>query len=343
MTGNAQRRTGWGGDPAVAPTVEEFEAAADRISGVAVRTPLVPLHSYEGGSDIWLKPEVLQPVGSFKVRGVFNWAASLSDTERSRGLSTTSAGNTAQALGYAARLFGVSARSLVPEWLPDNKTASLERYGVDLVRVPFDDLLDYMFEEGWRSEPYSYLNPWGQPELIAGHGTASLEILEDMDDVDSVFVPVGGGGLIAGVGSALKARGPSVRVVAVQAAANPALRAALDAGRSVWIEWRATICEGASVPIIVDEMLPLLRSVVDDLVLVTEGEVRDAVRFLALRNKLVAEGAGASAFAAALKTPVEKRGKTVCIVSGGSIDSTLFSEILLDREFREPSPAAGAS
>ena len=322
------RRTGWGGEPVTAASLSEYRSAATRIADVAVRTPLVALHSYSAAADIYLKPEVLQPVGSFKIRGVANWALSLAPEEAAAGLSTTSAGNTAQALGYAARRLGTSARSLVPEWLPENKAASLERYGVDLVRVPFDDLLDYMFEEGWRDEPYAYLNPWGQPELIAGHGSAGLEIVDDLDDVDSVFVPVGGGGLISGVGGAIKAARPSVRVVAVQAARNPALVAAFDAGRSVWIEWRDTICEGASVPIIVDEMLPLLREITDEVILVEEDEVRRAIRLLAMRNKIVAEGAGAAAVAAALKTPREERGKTVCIVSGGSIDGGLLAEIV---------------
>lgn len=335
MIPEAQRRTGWGGDQVEAPSLSEFEEAAARIRDVVVRTPLVPLHSYDAVSDIWLKPEVLQPVGSFKIRGVFNWAAGLDDGARRLGLSTTSAGNTAQALGFAAKVFGVPARSLVPEWLPENKGTSLERYGVDLVRVPFDDLLDYMFEEQWRSEPYSYLNPWGQPELIAGHGSAGLEIVEDMEDVESVFVPVGGGGLIAGVGSALKALRPSIRVIGVQAEVNPAFQAALDAGRSVWIEWQDTICEGASVPIIVDEMLPLLRSVVDDVVLVSESEVVEAIRFLAVRNKIVAEGAGAAAVAGAMKIPPSERGKTVCLVSGGSIDASLLSDII-NGQIREP-------
>jgi threonine dehydratase len=328
VTTEQGRRTGWGGPPIERPSLAEYEAARSRITGVAVRTPLVPLHSYSGDTEIWLKPEVLQPVGSFKIRGVYNWASSLRPAERRAGLSTTSAGNTAQALGYAARRLGVSARSLVPEWLPKNKAESLVSYGVDLVRVPFDDLLDYMFEEQWRDEPYAYLNPWGQPELIAGHGSAGLEILEDLEDVDSVFIPVGGGGLISGVGGALKAARPDVRVVAVQAAANPAFRAALDAGRSVWIDWQDTICEGASVPIIVDEMLPLLRSVSDDLVLVEEDEVIEAIRLLATRNKLVAEGAGAAALAAALKTDVSERGRSVCLVSGGSIDAELLAEII---------------
>lgn len=328
MTDDRRRRTGWGGPQVEAPSLEEFLAARDRIAGTAVRTPLVPLHTYGESTEIWLKPEVLQPVGSFKIRGVYNWARGLTPEQRAKGLSTTSAGNTAQALGFAANELGVSARSLVPEWLPRNKSDSLESYGVELVRVPFDELLDYMFEEGWRSEPYAYLNPWGQPELIAGHGTAGLEIIEDMDDVETVFIPVGGGGLIAGVGSALNSMRPAVRVVAVQAELNPALPAALEAGHPVWIEWRDTICEGASVPIIVDEMLPLLTDVVDDVVLVSEEEVRWAIRYLATRQKLVAEGAGAAAVAAALKTPPEERGRTVSIVSGGSIDASLLVDIL---------------
>ncbi len=327
MTDRA-RRTGWGGDPVVAPTIGQFEAAAARIRDITVPTPLVPLHGYDAAPDIWLKPEVLQPVGSFKIRGVYNWAAGLSDRDRARGLSTTSAGNTAQALGYAARVFGVPARSLVPDWLPENKGDSLQKYGVELIRVPFDDLLAYMFEERWREEPYSYLNPWGQPELVAGHGTMGLEILKDMPDVDTVYAPVGGGGLMAGVGSAIKALSPSTRVVAVQAAANPALEAAFQAGHSVWVDWQDTICEGASVPVIVDEMYPLLRSVVDEVVLVSEDAVRNAIRFLAVRNKLVAEGAGAAALAAAMATPREQRGSAVCIVSGGSIDADLLSSIL---------------
>ncbi|MFB3131108.1 MAG: pyridoxal-phosphate dependent enzyme, partial [Rhodothermales bacterium] len=121
----ANRPTGWGGPPVTAPDLAEIKTAAQRISTVAVRTPLVPLHSYDGTTDLWLKPEVLQPIGSFKLRGVYNWAASLSAEERQRGLVTTSAGNTAQALGYVARLFGVTARALVPDWLPANKMASI--------------------------------------------------------------------------------------------------------------------------------------------------------------------------------------------------------------------------
>ena len=338
---NTDKRTGWGGPPVVAPGLADFRSAARLMSRVAVRTPLVPLHSYGAGTEIWLKPETLQPIGSFKLRGVYNWAARLSPRQRSRGLSTTSSGNTAQALGYVARLFGVSARTLVPEWLPDNKTQAIVNYGVTPVRVTLDDLLAYMLEERWKEEPYTYLNPWGDPGMIAGHGTIGLEILEDDPDVETVYVPVGGGALVCGIGAALKALKPGIRVIGVQGQSNPSLAAAFRAGGPLWIEHRPTVCEGASIPVVVAEMYPLLRELVDDVALVPEEGVKAAIRRLALRNKLVAEGAGAESLAAALATPLQERGRTVCVISGGSISAELLMTILAedtDRPQGSPHP-----
>jgi threonine dehydratase len=164
--------------------------------------------------------------------------------------------------------------------------------------------------------------------MIAGHGTIGLEIFEDLPALDSVFVPVGGGALIAGVASVLKALKPSVRVYAVQAAVNSALAAAFAAGGPTWTEWRDTIVEGASTPVITDEMYPMLRLLVDEVVLVSEDQVMAAMRRLALRSKLVTEGAGAAAVAAALATPGAERGVSVCIVSGGSVDRSLFARVV---------------
>ena len=306
------------------------------MSQVAVRTPLVPLHSYGADTGIWLKPEVLQPIGSFKLRGVYHWAVNLSAEERERGLSTTSSGNTAQALGYVARLFGVPARTLVPEWLPQNKTQAIVNYGVTPVRVTLDDLLDYMLEERWKQEPYTYLNPWGDARMIAGHGTIGLEIVEDHPDVETVYVPVGGGALVCGIAAALKALKPEIRVIGVQGEANPSLAAAFRAGGPLWIERQPTVCEGASIPLVVAEMYPLLRELVDDVALVSEEDVKSAVRRLALGNKLVAEGAGAESLAAALTSPLEERGKTVCVISGGSISAELLVTILAKDTDRAP-------
>lgn len=322
------RATGWPGDPVEPPSLSEVEEAADRLQGTIVRTPLVPLLDHERSTDLWLKPETLQPIGSFKVRGVGNWALSLSRDEAARGLSTTSAGNTAQALGFMARLLGVPSRSLVPSDLHDGKRRAIEAYGTELVGVSVTDLMLYMFEERWRDEPYSYLNPWGEPKMIAGHGTIALEVFEDLPDVDSIFVPVGGGALISGVASVLRALKPDVRVYAVQAEVNPALAAAFEAGEPVWIEWSKTVVEGASTPVITHNMYPMLRDLVDEVVLVSEDEVKSAMRRLILNDKLVTEGAGAAAVAAALKVPPGERGVTVSLVSGASVDPIVLLEVL---------------
>ncbi len=322
------RPTGWGGDPVQPPDLEDVREAAERIESLVLRTPLIPMHSYEATSDIYLKPEVLQPVGSFKIRGVGNWALSLTEEERGRGIATTSAGNTAMALGHMGRVLGVPARSHVPDSLHESKRKALAAYGVDLVHVSMTDLMRFMFEEAWRDEPHSYLNPWGEPLMIAGHGTIGIEIFEELPETDSVFVPVGGGALLGGVASVLKTLKPSILVYAVQARTNSALAAAFESGGPRWIEWQDTIVEGASTPVITDEMFPMLRRLVDHLVLVGEDEVMAAMRVLAMGDKLVTEGAGAAAVAAALATPAKERGLSVCIVSGGSVDRSLLARVV---------------
>ncbi len=322
------RPTGWGGATVSPPTLTKIQAAAERLRHIIVRTPLVPLHSFDNTTDIFLKPEILQPIGSYKIRGVYNWAASLTIEERNRGLSTISAGNTAMALGYAARLFRVPARSLLPDSVPASKLEAINRYGVEAVLVPMDELINFIFEAHWNKEPYSFLNPWADQEMIAGSGSIGLEIFQDMPDVETVYVPVGGGGLISGIGSALKALKASLRVVGVQSEACPSLHATFKAGRPTWVDVQSTICDGTAVPFVVDEMYPLLRQVVDEAILVSEEAVRIAIKKLSLRNKLIVEGSGALSVAAALATPPEERGKTVCIISGGSIDSDKLMEII---------------
>ncbi|MDX1467790.1 MAG: pyridoxal-phosphate dependent enzyme [Acidimicrobiia bacterium] len=322
------RPTGWPGGPVEPPRMADVEDAARRLEGTIVRTPLVPLLDHEHPTDIWLKPEVLQPIGSFKVRGVGNWALSLDPAEAARGLATTSAGNTAQALGYMGRVLGVPSRSMVPNDLHGGKRQAIEAYGTELVGVSMTDLMLYMFEERWRDEPYAYLNPWGEPKMIAGHGTIGLEVFEDLPEVDSVFVPVGGGALVSGVASVLRFFKPEIRVYAVQAEVNSALAAAFEAGGPVWIEWNKTVVEGASTPVITHNMYPMLRNLIDEVVLVSESEVMAAIRRLMLNDKLVTEGAGAASVAGALKVPAAERGMTVCVVSGASVDPGLLHEVL---------------
>jgi len=308
------------------PGRAELEAAAAIVREVAVRTPLVPLHGSEG---ILLKPEILQPAGSFKIRGIYHAVQRLGGEARRRGLSTVSAGNTAKALAWCARRFGVAARSLMPEGAPKTKVEAVRALGATPVLVPVEEVFRFMREHGWEQQPYAFVHPWTDRDVILGHGSIGLEIAADCPGVETVFVPVGGGGLIAGVASALKAVKPSVRVVAVEPAGCPSFHAARRAGEPVTVECK-TICDGVAVPYVTAEMFPLLSELADDVVLVTEEEVRAAIRRLASANHLIAEGAGALATAAALKTAHAERGTSVALVTGGSIDRSRLVEILAE-------------
>ncbi len=300
------------------PALGEIEAAVETLKDVVVRTPLVPLHGDDGGAAILIKVETHQPVGSFKIRGVFNAVAALSDDERRRGLSTVSAGNTAQALAWTGRHFGVPARSLMPETAPKGKIEAVRAYGGEAVLVPTEEVFRFLKEHGWEDEPYAYIHPWTNRNVMIGHGTMGMEIVADCPEVDTVFIPVGGGGLMGGVGSALKALKPGIRIVAVEPQGCPSLQQSLRVGRPVSVECN-TICDGVAVPYITDEMFPLLQDLADDAILVTDDAVRAAVRRLALGDKVVAEPSGALSLAAALATPPANRGTTVCLVTGGSL------------------------
>jgi threonine dehydratase len=320
--------------PIERPTRPEIEAAAARIRDVLVTTPLVPLHVHGSDRRILIKPEILQPAGSFKVRGIFHAVLRLTDERRSRGLSTVSAGNTAKALAWCGRRFGVPVRSLMPDTAPATKVEAVRAFGGTPVLVPMPEVFRFLREHGWESEPYAFIHPWTNRDVILGHGSLGLEILAAQPEVETVYVPVGGGGLFAGVASALKSVKPSVRVVAVEPEGCASLHAAIRAGRPVTVECK-TMCDGVAVPYITDEMFPLLRDLADDVALVSEEEVRAAIRLLAAGNHVIAEGSGALATAAAMKSPPEKRGLSVCLVTGGSIDTAKLAEILSERPATE--------
>lgn len=307
------------------PTRAEVEAAAAILRPLLVRTPLVPL----SGSDVRIKPEVHQPGGCFKIRGVFHAVARMSAERRSAGISTVSAGNTAKALAWAGRHFGVPARSLMPDTAPRTKIEAMRALGGTPVLVPMAEVFRYLKEHGWAAEPCAFVHPWTDRDLMIGHGTLGLEILAEDPDVDSVFVPVGGGGLLGGVGSALRALKPSIRIYAVEPAGCPALHASVSAGRPVEVACD-TICDGVAVPYVTDEMFPLLAELADEVVLVAEDEVRAEIRRLALESHLVVEGAGALATAAARKVAPGERGRSVALVTGGSIDAEKLAAILVE-------------
>jgi threonine dehydratase len=323
----SRRPTGWGDPPAAAPTIDAVRKASERLKGISRRTPLTPF-GHRKDARILLKSEVEQPTGSFKIRGVYNWAAGLSPDAIRRGFSTFSAGNTALALAHCARKFGTTCRSILPDYAPEVKVRALREGGVETVLVPFEELTDYIFRAGWRDEPYAFLHPWTEPAMIAGHATIGLEIVEDLPEVETVYVPVGGGALACGVGCAVGMLTPAARIVGVETESYPALARSFHAGRPVWIEPRPTICDGVAVPFVTDQLYPLLEKTVDSVAVVSEAAVREAVRLLAQEGRVVTEGAGALALAAALDTPLEDRGLSVCLVTGGNIARGLLDEIL---------------
>ena len=311
------------------PTLDEFQLARDRISGVALRTPLVPLHESAGLSSVYLKLETLQPINSFKIRGIFNAVASMDDVERERGLFTTSAGNTAQALAWCGRHFGVKARSMMPHGAPESKAAAVRAYGGEPIFVTTDELFGYMRNEGWVGQDYAFVHPWTNRDVLIGHGSAGFEIVEDLPQVETVYIPVGGGGFFSGVALALRAVKPDIRIVAVEPEGCPALSKSLEAGQAVAVECD-TMCDGVAVPYMTDEMFPLLQELADDCLLISEEEVADAIRLLAFGNKVITEGAGALSVAAALRERTAGARPAVSIVTGGSIDRDKLLAILGD-------------
>ena len=309
------------------PTLSEFRAAANRLESIIVHTPLITYHGGEDEPQILLKPEIFQAVNSFKLRGVFNAVDSLSPEEKNKGVSTVSAGNTAQALAWSARHFGISARSIMPDTAPLSKIEAVKAYGGIPILKPISEVFRFLQEHLWEQEPYSFIHPWTNRQVMIGHGSLGLEIMDDAPDIDAVFIPVGGGGLLGGVGSAIKAINSAVRIFAVEPEGCPALRSAVDHGQPMTVECQ-TICDGVAVPYITDELFPLLNELIDDVILVSERSVRLAIRFMLLGNKMLSEPSGALALAAAQKVAPSRRGKCVCLVTGGSISFDLMLEIL---------------
>jgi threonine dehydratase len=215
----------------------------------------------------------------------------------------------------------------MPETAPTPKIEAVKAYGGTPVLVPISEVFRFLQEHLWEQETYSFIHPWTNRQVMIGHGSLGLEIMDDAPDVDTVFIPVGGGGLMGGVGSAIKAVNPSVRIYAVEPEGCPKLRSAVDHGQPVTVECR-TICDGVAVPYITDEMLPLLSELIDDVLLVSERSVRAAIRSILWRNRMLAEPAGALALAAALQIRPTDRGKSVCLVTGGSVGVELLMGIL---------------
>lgn len=304
--------------------LDDIRAAAGRLRGKVHRTPLFSASQIgeRAGVSLRLKCENFQKTGSFKPRGALNKVLSLSDAERARGLVTVSAGNHAAAVAWAARIAGCSAVVVMPEAAPASKLAAARGYGAEIVLHPdrttlFDRLREVQQERG-----LTFVHPFDDPVVLAGAGTAGLEIVEDAPDLGAVIVPVGGGGLLGGVASAVKSLLPRARVVAVELEAGPGLAPALAAGKPVPAPRPDTRADGMTPPFVGALPLQIAREAVDEIVGVSEEEIREGMRLLLTRAKLYVEGSGAAAVAAlvARKIGLPPGARVVAIVSGGNVD-----------------------
>jgi threonine dehydratase len=304
-----------------------IEAARERIADLAVRTPLVRLAIDDAPGEIYLKLENLQPIGSFKIRGAGNAIRCAPADARAAGLVTASAGNMAQGVAWVARELGLSATIAVPDHAPQAKLDAIERLGGRVVKLPYDDWWQAIVTSSVPGIEGLFVHPVQDEAVMAGNGTIGLEILEDLSDIDAVVIPLGGGGLTVGIASAVRARSPGTRIFTAEPATGAALNAALAAGAPTDVDYQPSFVDGSGSRRVLDPMWPRLREVVDNALSVPISEVAAAVRTLAGRARVVAEGAGALATAAALAGQAG-HGRVVCIVSGGNINLATLSEIL---------------
>jgi len=309
-------------------TIDEIHAARTRIAGTIIRTPLIRLELGPGFPDIRLKLENLQPINSFKLRGAANAVALLSDAERKRGVWTISAGNAGQGVAYAARKAGVPCSVVVIETAPTSKVERMKALGATLVLVPFHAAWKALEERAYPGIEGTFVHPFDDHDFIAGNATVGLEILEDAPDVAVVIGSMGGGGLIAGVGSAIRPTRPVVRILAAEPETGAPMSRSLEMGSpQQFPEWQASFVDGAGGKSVFPRMWERMQGLIDGSIVVTLDETRAAMKLMAEKARVIAEGAGALPLAAAL-TGKAGRGPIVCIVSGGNIDLAKFAELI---------------
>jgi len=317
-------------DPVRPIALAEIEAARERIAGIIVRTPLVRLELGPGRPDIRLKLENLQPINAYKLRGAANAVALLSEEERQRGVWTISAGNAGQGVAYAARMAGVPCTVVAIETAPASKLDRMRALGARLVLVPYAAAWEALEDRCYPGVEGTFVHPFDDHGFIAGHATMGLEILEDAPDAAVVIASIGGGGLITGVGSAIKAIRPAIRVLGAEPeTAAPAARSFALGSPQAFPEWKASFVDGAGGRSVFPRMWQRMRPVVDGCMVVSLEETKQAMRLMAEKARVISEGAGALPLAAALGGKAGP-GPIVAIVSGGNIDLTTFGEIILD-------------
>ena len=302
--------------------------AATAVYGAAIRTPLVRLE-HDGPSDarIYLKLETLQPIGSFKIRGAQNVIRQLTPAQLTEGVWTVSAGNAAQGVALAARKVGARCSVMVMDTAPDTKIRAIERLGATIVRATYDECWKTVEAHGSDRMSGHFVHPFDDDRFIAGNATAALEILQDLPDVDAIVAPIGGGGLLGGISAAIRELKPGTRVYAAEPATAAPLAASLAAGRPIYFEnWTASFVDGAGGKSVLPTMWPLLSQLTGSIV-VTLDEVARAMKIVAERARVIAEGAAGCAIAAALSGRAGA-GNVVAVVSGGNIDLARFAELV---------------
>jgi threonine dehydratase len=315
-------------DPVRPIALEDIEAARGRIAGTVLRTPLVKLDLGSDGPDIRLKLENLQPTNAYKIRGAANAVAKLSPEQKARGVWTISAGNAGQGVAYAARAAGIPCSVVAIETAPQTKLDRMRALGATIVPVSYSDAWKAAEAHEFPGLDGTFVHPFDNHDFIAGHGTMGLEILEDAPDVKTVIAAIGGGGLITGVGSAMKALKPDVRVFGSEPeTASPYAFSRARGEPSKFPDWQASFVDGAGGQSVTQRMWDRMQPVVDGAVTVSLDQVREAMRLMADKARVISEGAGALALAAAL-TGEAGEGPIVCVVSGGNIDLKTFASLV---------------
>ena len=313
-------------------TLDKFEEASEKVKEVTLETKLIysDFLSDQTGNKVYLKPENMQFTGAYKVRGAYYKISTLTDEERAKGLITASAGNHAQGVAYAAKCYGCKAVIVMPTTTPLIKVNRTKSYGAEVVL--YGDVYDEACAKAYElaeKEGYTFIHPFDDEDVIAGQGTIGLELLEQLPEVEAVIIPIGGGGLISGVAYAIKNLNPNIRVYGVQAKGAPSMLNSIEHGKIERLEGVRTIADGIAVKEPGIHTFDLCQQYVDEIVSVTDDEISTAILALIEQHKLIAEGAGAVAVAAAMFNKVPIKGKKViCLISGGNIDVNILSRVI---------------
>ncbi|MBV8689674.1 MAG: pyridoxal-phosphate dependent enzyme [Candidatus Eremiobacteraeota bacterium] len=316
--------------PAIRPIgIEEIEAARKRIAQTITRTPLLKLERGDARPDIYVKLENLQPINSFKLRGAANAIASLPERHRGQGVWTISAGNAGQGVAFAARAAGVPCTVVTIETAPETKVERMRVLRATLVKAPFDACWEALERREFPGVKGTFVHPFDDDDFIAGNASIGLEIAEDLPGVEVVIAALGGGGLLTGVASAVKARLPNVRVLGAEPETAAPGALSFSQGRASTFEgWQATFVDGAGGKSVFPRMWERIKDVVDGCIVVTLHETKRAMKTLAEKSRVIAEGAGALPLAAALSGKVQADGPIVAVISGGNIDLATFCELI---------------